>query len=243
VRTGTRPTNGAACKCHRHEVEVPPHGLNNSTADDRGLTARAERALVERALDMTQRAFGRMPLGYMVPNWSMSEATFEILLAAGVRYTTDWMNDDQLYWYELRSRRLLNVPYNLETNDYTLVLTSRLPGPELARAVKDHLDQLWRDGHTHGRSMAIGIRSFISGQPLLTRYVREIPRAHEGHEPHVARHVGRDLPARRAPRVTLVRHRAGSSGPPCRGLASSAATAESAVAPRCGPATPPASGG
>jgi peptidoglycan/xylan/chitin deacetylase (PgdA/CDA1 family) len=54
-----------------------------------------------------------------------------------------------------------------------LALTGRLPGPELARAVIDHFDQLWRDGETHGRSMAIGIHSFISGQALRTRYVRE----------------------------------------------------------------------
>jgi hypothetical protein len=83
------------------------------------------------------------------------------------------MNDDQPYWYELAKGRLLDVPYNLETNDFTLALTARLPGPELARAVIDHFDQLSRDGETHGRSMAIGIHSFISGQPVRTRYVRE----------------------------------------------------------------------
>jgi peptidoglycan/xylan/chitin deacetylase (PgdA/CDA1 family) len=149
------------------------HGLNNNTAGHRGLPRRAERQLVERALEMTAKAFGKIPRGFMVPNWSMTEATFDILLEAGVRYTTDWMNDDQPYWYELRGGRLLNVPYNLETNDYTLVLTARLPGPEVSRAVVDHFDQLWRDGETHGRSMAIGIHSFISGQPLRARYVRE----------------------------------------------------------------------
>jgi peptidoglycan/xylan/chitin deacetylase (PgdA/CDA1 family) len=68
---------------------------------------------------------------------------------------------------------LLNIPYNLETNDYTLALTARLPGPEIARAVIDHFDQLWAEGSTLGRSMAIGIHSFISGQALRAKYVRE----------------------------------------------------------------------
>jgi len=86
---------------------------------------------------------------------------------------TDWMNDDQPYWYELPQGKLLNVPYNLETNDFTPALTARLPGPELARAVVDHFDLLWQEGKKHGRSMAIGIHSFISGQPVRTRYVRE----------------------------------------------------------------------
>src|SRR5262249_41208210 len=46
---------------------------------------------------------------------------------------TDWMNDDQPYWYELTEGRLLAVPYNLETNDFTLALSARLAGPELPR--------------------------------------------------------------------------------------------------------------
>lgn len=65
------------------------------------------------------------------------------------------------------------MPENLETNDYTLVLTARLPGPGLSRAVVDHFGQLWGDGEQHGRSMAISIHSFISGQPVRARYVRE----------------------------------------------------------------------
>jgi len=152
---------------------VLPHGLNNNTAGHRGLSRDAERKLIEQALVVMQQAFGTMPAGFMVPNWSMTEDTFELLLEAGVRYTTDWMNDDQPYWYELPQGKVLNVPYNLETNDFTLALTARLPGPELARAVVDHFDLLWQEGKTHGRSMAIGLHSFISGQPVRTRYVRE----------------------------------------------------------------------
>ena len=78
---------------------------------------------------------------------------------------------DRAVHRDVRRTARREAPYNLETNDFTLVLTARLPGPELGRAVKDHFDQLWLDGEPHGRSMAIGIHSFISGQPLRTRYV------------------------------------------------------------------------
>lgn len=152
---------------------ILPHGLNNNTAGHRGLAPDAERALIDQTRTAMRQAFGKTPSGFMVPNWSMTEDTFDLLLEAGVRYTTDWMNDDQPYWYELAGGRLLNIPYNLETNDYTLVLTARLPGPEVARAVIDHFDQLWAEGQTHGRSMAIGINSFISGQPVRAKYVRQ----------------------------------------------------------------------
>jgi allantoinase len=152
---------------------ILPHGLNNNTAGHRGLPRDAERKLIDQTLTVMRQAFGKMPLGFMVPNWSMTEDTFDLLAEAGVRYTTDWMNDDQPYWYPVTRGRLLNIPYNLETNDFTLVLTARLPGPELARAVIDHFDQLWVEGEAHGRSMAIGIHSFISGQALRVKYVRQ----------------------------------------------------------------------
>jgi peptidoglycan/xylan/chitin deacetylase (PgdA/CDA1 family) len=152
---------------------VLPHGLNNNTAGHRGLPRDAELKLIEETLTVMRQAFGKMPLGFMVPNWNMTEDTFDLLVEAGVRYTTDWMNDDQPYWYPLTRGRLLNIPYNLETNDFTLVLTARLPGPELARAVIDHFDQLLSEGDVHGRSMAIGIHSFISGQALRVKYVRQ----------------------------------------------------------------------
>jgi allantoinase len=114
-----------------------------------------------------------MPKDFMVPNWSMTEDTFDLLLEAGVRYTTDWMNDDQPYWYELATGKLLDVPYNLETNDFTLALTGRLPGPELARAVIDHFRPALAPRRNarpiHGDRNPF----FISGQALRTRYVRE----------------------------------------------------------------------
>src|SRR5262249_3389649 len=152
---------------------ILPHGLDNNTAGHRGLSRDAERLLIEQTLTTIRKAFGQMPLGFMVPNWRMTEETFDLLLEAGVRYTTDWMNDDQPYWYELASGSLLNVPYNLETNDFTLVLTARLPGPELARAVLDHFGRLWTEGNRHGPSMRGGIPSFISGQALRLKYVRQ----------------------------------------------------------------------
>lgn len=46
-------------------------------------------------------------------------------------------------------------------------------GPELARAATDQFDQLWTEGGRHGRSMAVGIHSFISGQTLPTKCVRQ----------------------------------------------------------------------
>jgi peptidoglycan/xylan/chitin deacetylase (PgdA/CDA1 family) len=67
---------------------VLPHGLNNNAAGHRGLAREAERALIDRTLAILQRSFGRMPKGFMITNWSMSEDTFDVLLEAGVPYTT-----------------------------------------------------------------------------------------------------------------------------------------------------------
>jgi peptidoglycan/xylan/chitin deacetylase (PgdA/CDA1 family) len=193
----------AAIKDHPHWA-VLPHGLNNNTAGHRGLARDAERRLIEQTLAITHQEFGRMPLGFMVPNWSMTEDTFDLLLEAGVRYTTDWMNDDQPYWYELAKGKLLDVPYNLETNDFTLRAHRAPSGPRAGAC-----------GHRPLRPALAGRRDarplngdrdplvhLGSGAPDQVR--ARVPGAYEGEGRSLADDLGRDLRVDGEPRESAL---------------------------------------
>src|SRR5262249_38174259 len=74
-------------------------------------------------------------------------------------------------------------------------------------------------GRAHARAFHGHRHSLVHLRPAAAHAVRAgIPRAHEGHEPHVARDVGRDLRARRAPRVTLAQVHSGFFGTPLQGF-------------------------
>jgi peptidoglycan/xylan/chitin deacetylase (PgdA/CDA1 family) len=113
-----------------------------------------------------EKVSGSRPWGWLTPGFSVSENTFDLLKAAGIRYTTDWVNDDQPYWFPTAAGPLLGIPYTLEANDISLCLSARLSAEDFAQALIDQFDQLWQDGERSPRIMAIGLHPFIVGQPL-----------------------------------------------------------------------------
>ena len=144
---------------------VLAHGWNNSTGHS-GLAREAEQELIERSLSLLEKVSGSRPWGWLTPGFSVSENTFDLLKAAGIRYTTDWVNDDQPYWFPTAAGPLLGIPYTLEANDISLCLSARLSAEDFAQALIDQFDQLWQDGERSPRIMAIGLHPFIVGQPL-----------------------------------------------------------------------------
>ena len=172
--------------------EFMAHGINNSTGHS-GLSIETERELIQKTLYQLTQATGENPKGWLTPGFSITESTFDLLYEAGIVYTTDWVNDDQPYWYPLTignvdqakinqsnlnqgnliQNKLLAIPYTLEANDITLCLTARCTGAEFAQAIKDQFDQLWLEGATQPRVMTIGLHPFIVGQPLRLKYLRE----------------------------------------------------------------------
>ena len=152
--------------------EFMAHGINNSTGHS-GMTVEAEREVIQKTLDLLTQATGEKPKGWLTPGFSVTESTFDLLYNAGIVYTTDWVNDDQPYWYPVAQGKMLAIPYTLEANDITLCLTARLTGAEFAQAIIDQFDQLWLDGATQPRVMTIGLHPFIVGQPLRLKYLRQ----------------------------------------------------------------------
>jgi peptidoglycan/xylan/chitin deacetylase (PgdA/CDA1 family) len=132
-----------------------------------------ERKIVGATVNKFKQHLGRVPHGWMTPNYDISMETYNIIQEAGLRYTTDWVNDDQPFWQETANGKLLHIPNSLECNDHFLSFAARMPGPEFAGAIEDTFDQLWSDGGKSGRVMAIGLHSFISGQPMRAQYVRQ----------------------------------------------------------------------
>ncbi|MDX2270972.1 MAG: polysaccharide deacetylase family protein [Cyanobacteriota bacterium] len=156
----------------RQNWEVMAHGWNNSTGHS-GLDPESERQLIDRTLTLLTEAAGSRPLGWLTPGFSVSESTFELLHAAGIRYIADWVNDDQPYAHPVGGGSLLAIPYSLETNDISLCLSARLSGSAFAQALIDQFDCLWEEGSLTPRIMAIGLHPFIVGQPLRFKYLQQ----------------------------------------------------------------------
>jgi peptidoglycan/xylan/chitin deacetylase (PgdA/CDA1 family) len=152
---------------------ILPQGMNNNSPGHSQLDIDAERKLIASTVGKFKQHTGKPPHGWKTPNFDISPETYNLVLESGIKYTVDWVNDEQPYWYETPKGKLLHVPYSLECNDYYLCLDSQLPGPQYAQAVEDQFEQLWDDAGQTGRVMPIALHSFISGQPMRAKYVRQ----------------------------------------------------------------------
>jgi peptidoglycan/xylan/chitin deacetylase (PgdA/CDA1 family) len=176
----TAAVNGEICTLYpeimtamqQHNWEIMAHGINNSTGHS-GMDRETETKIIQQTLDLLQQATGKLPKGWLTPGFSITESTFELLHNAGIVYTADWVNDDQPYWYPVDNGRLLAIPYTIEANDISLCLSNRFSGADFAGAIIDQFEQLWQDGESQGRVMAIGLHPFIVGQPLRLKYLKQ----------------------------------------------------------------------
>ncbi|MBD2436565.1 polysaccharide deacetylase family protein [Nostoc sp. FACHB-110] len=176
----TAAVNGEICTLYpeimtamrQHNWEIMAHGINNSTGHS-GMDKEKETKLIQQTLDLLKQSTGKLPKGWLTPGFSVTESTFELLYQAGIVYTADWVNDDQPYWYPLPNGRLLAIPYTIEANDISLCLSNRFSGADFAGAIIDQFEQLWHDGESQGRVMAIGLHPFIVGQPLRLKYLKQ----------------------------------------------------------------------
>jgi allantoinase len=150
--------------------DVLAHGWENSTPHH-GMQREVEKDRVARTLDVLTTATGRPVTGWLTPGFAVSEVTQELLVEAGLRYTADWVDSDMPCWLQTRSGRLLAVPYGLETNDISLVLSLHHTGPAFADALVDHVAELC-DEPPAGAAVALGLHPYLAGQPGRVRHLR-----------------------------------------------------------------------
>lgn len=134
-------------------VQRPMHQLD----DQRGAIS----ATVE-----TIRSFtGRPPRGWESPGLTETENTLDFLRAAGIEYVANWPIDDLPSVLKTRHGSILQVPYTLETNDIVVHAVQQLPSDAFMQRCIAQFDQLYRDGESNARVMAISLHPYLTGVP------------------------------------------------------------------------------
>ncbi len=73
-----------------HEIGVHGYSHENPIA----MTREQETAILDRSIELIEKASGRRPTGYVAPWWEFSPITNEILLERGIKYDHSLMHDD-----------------------------------------------------------------------------------------------------------------------------------------------------
>ena len=83
---------------------------------------------------------------------AVTENTPDVLAEAGLTYYTDFFADDQPFPINVKSGRLISVPYTLEINDPPFFGVA-FEADQFADALKRQFDVLYQEGEQSGRVM------------------------------------------------------------------------------------------
>jgi allantoinase len=175
---GTVALNSDVCKVNpqiveegmKRDWEFMGHGINNSNLMA-GLEEDAERQVIETVLGTIEQATGQRPRGWLSPALTETFNTPDLLAEAGVRYVSDWVNDDQPYPMRVRSGTLVSMPYSIEVNDIPVFLAQGQSGPEFERLLRDQFDVLYQEAANTGKVMSICLHPFLIGLPFRSLYL------------------------------------------------------------------------
>ena len=160
---------------NEHRWEIGAHGTNNSNGGHAGLSEQEEKRDISKAVKTLAKGFGIKKMSWLTPGFSVTSQTPKLLLDAGVETLLDFGEDDKPFLLNKSDGKtaldqgLVCLPYHLECNDFTLVLTRNLSPREYAAALESHIRQLAKESSDSGCStvVCLGMHTFVAGVPSV----------------------------------------------------------------------------
>jgi peptidoglycan/xylan/chitin deacetylase (PgdA/CDA1 family) len=158
--------------CERRKWEVLCHGFYN-TEYLWGLPEDEERAFIRECVATHRRLTGRDLQGWFSPAGTLTVNTPDLVAEAGIKYYCDWRFDEQPFPIQVKSGRLLALPYQLEVND-GVNFRFAVEAQAYERSALEMFDRLYQDGAENGRVMHLPLHPFLIGQPHRIRSLDRI---------------------------------------------------------------------
>ena len=169
---GIQPTaaiNGLLCERYPQIIstakddgwEFIPHGHEQRPMQ----TVADQPAAIKKALDTIEAATGTRPIGWLAPGMSQTFETPDFLAAAGIKYTGDYVHDDEPSRIKTAEGDMVTVPYAFDMNDITMMALANHEGKHFVERGIDQFTQLHKEGANRAKIMPIPIHAYLSGQP------------------------------------------------------------------------------
>lgn len=127
-------------------------------------------AMIRQTLDVIERFTGHRPTGWLGPGRGQTYATLDHVAQAGCSWFGDWVLDDQPQYVRTTTGPLVSVPYSVELNDITIMVSHQQRSDEMYIRTKDAFDQLYEESRHSARVLAFGVHPYISGAAHRIKY-------------------------------------------------------------------------
>lgn len=157
-----------AAAMRERQWEFFSHGVYN-TRYTYNMDEAQERAFIADVQASILKWGGHELKGWLAPALTLTERTMDLLAEAGIIYTLDLFHDDQPLPVNVKSGRMISVPYSLEINDFTTLHQGNASPRDYTLAIKAQFDRLYMEGAENGQVMCLPLHPFLIGQPHRMR--------------------------------------------------------------------------
>lgn len=142
-----------------------------------------EREVILATLRTYEQVVGRKARGWLSSSLRGTPRTPEIVAEQGLIFFCDYMNDDQPYLIHTKHGPIVNTPYAVEINDFTIFHRRGLTTDEGLALLKEQFDVLYEESAASGRTLNFGTHPHVLGHPFRIRALREFiayAKSHDG---------------------------------------------------------------
>ena len=178
-------------RCCELGWELFSHGIYN-TRFLYNMNEDEQREVIRDVRETIFKYSGQSLDGWLSPALSNTDATHHILAEEGIKYALDILHDDQPMPLDVRSGRLISIPYSLEVNDVPLFNLRDSSPQRYVDILKAQFDQLHAEGAESGTVMCMPLHPFLIGQPHRIAALDEVLR-YIADQPGVWLATGREI--------------------------------------------------
>ena len=169
---GSVSLNAAVCdhfpeiidRCMELDWEFFGHGIYN-TRYLYDLPEEDQRSVIRDCRESIKAKTGQTVNGWLNPAITNTIETPHILAEEGLTYALDFFHDDQPLPLNVRSGKLISIPYSLEVNDPPLLVWRHTSPKKYFETLTAHFDRLYAEGAQNGTVMSIPVHPYVLGQP------------------------------------------------------------------------------
>lgn len=159
----------------QHGGEWLGHSWNMDSAHAGGLAEADEAALIERSLTTLRAASGQLVRGWLSPGKLQSARTPELLVAHGIDYMADWVNDELPYRFHALNGSLWNMGLATEIEDRFVILDNQHSEASWAQQAVDAAEMLLAEaGEQGGRLLTLSLHPWVIGQPHRIKHLETL---------------------------------------------------------------------
>ncbi len=131
-------------------------------------------AMIRQSADILEEFTGTRPRGWLGPGRTQTFETLDYVADAGYDWFGDWIIDDQPLWVKTQSRPLVSLPYSVELNDITIMVSAQHESDVMLKRTRDACERLMQESAQSARIMAFGVHPYVSGAAHRVKYFEQM---------------------------------------------------------------------